>query len=885
MSIAGGAPPDHDDARVADRRRASILPPLKPPLSAVAMENGAPNASAHGEFAVPATPPPMTTQPFAPDASIVLVGVRGSGKSTLAVIACVAMERSLVDLEKAFQQATGSSSTEFRRAHGAPRCQERQVEVLGAVLSNHATGCVIVCSWLERNIQACLRDFTATNPVILVTREVEAIQAHLKIPDRSKVVNLLSASGAILRTCSNFHFFNVTESPARFCPAENDQVAEMDRPISRRSPAPYLTLKRVERHFLKFLSLVMPPGTIPFIETAFPLATLAAEARDFTYAVSVPISRLLRGEVDIEEIETGADAIEIVIDNIWDSWRSSPLPVPPVRDIARARDIAKTVGDIRRNTVVPIIFHVAVPDEAQPPENWQLLYLDAVSHGLQLAAEFVTVDLRLDDYHFSRVISTKGRSKIIANYESKVDVESWDSPAWISQYQRATGMGCDLARFARPAVSMEDNHAVERLRSTVRRLEGAPMPLIAYNSGLLGRHSACFNPVLTPVAPMVSPDREAPNPLDVRGPCLTAADATKALYSSFVYDTMKMYVFGAKVDYSLSPAMHNGALEACGIPHRYSPVSADSIDDLAPLIRDPYFAGASVGLPFKVSIIRLTTALSPHAEAIGAVNTLIPIRHLDPDEEVVSHDSLMRESNRAGPVKALFGENTDWIGIRACVRRGLSPANAVRPTSTGVIIGAGGMARAAVYALLQLGVRNIVMYNRTPDTARALADHFSGLLAKDGLPRLGPGSSTAAQARFHILEGLDAPWPKGFSLPTMIISCIPTHSIGTAPSPDFTVPQAWLGSPTGGVVVELGYKTLDTPLLEQSRREANRGWVTLDGLDLLPEQGFAQFELFTGRRAPRRLMRRAALRAFPDVGGERAYGLCSRLRSIPDQEP
>lgn len=880
MSIAGGGPSDDDHARAADRPRGSILPPLKPPLNAVAMEN-IPN----GDHAQPATPPPMATQPFAPDASIVLVGVRGSGKSTLGVIACVAMERSMVDLEKAFQQATGSSSAEFRRVHGAPRCQERQVEVLGAVLSNHSTGCVIVCSWLERNIQACLRDFSATNPVVLVTREVEAIQAHLKISDRSKVVNLLSASGAILRTCTNFHFFNVTESPARFSPAEHDQVVDVDRPMSRRSPAPYLTLKRVERHFLKFLSLVMPPGSIPFIETAFPLATLAAEARDFTYAVSVPISRLLRGEVDIEEMETGADAIEIVIDNLWSSGHSSPQPAPPAPDVARARDIAKTVGDIRRNTVVPIIFHVAVPEDAQAPDNWQRLYLDVVSHGLQLAAEFVTVDLRLDDYHFSRVISTKGRSKIIANYESKVDIESWDSPAWISQYQRATGLGCDLARFVRPAVSMEDNHAVERLRSTVRRLEGAPMPLIAYNSGLLGRHSACFNPVLTPVAPMAYRDREPSTPLDVCGPCLTAADATKALYSSFVYDTMKMYVFGAKVDYSLSPAMHNSALEACGIPHRYSPRSADSIDDLAPLIRDPYFAGASVGLPFKVGIIRLTNALSPHAKAIGAVNTLIPIRRLDPDDDVSSHDSLMRETNRAGPVKALFGENTDWIGIRACVRRGLSPANAVRPTSTGVVVGAGGMARAAVYALLQLGVRNIVIYNRTLDTALALADHFSGLLDTDGLPRLGPGSSTAAQARFHVLETLDMPWPDGFTLPTMIISCIPTHSIGSAPSPDFTVPQAWLASPTGGVVVELGYKTLDTPLLEQSRREAHRGWVTLDGLDLLPEQGFAQFELFTGRRAPRRLMRRAVLRAFPDVGGERAHGLCSRLRSILDQEP
>lgn len=844
------------------------------------MENGI----ANGEHTLATTPPPTSTQRFAPDASIVLVGVRGSGKSTLGVIACVAMDRNLIDLEKAFQQAAGSTSAEFRRVHGAPRCQEQQVEVLKAALSSHPTGCVIVCSWLERNVQALLRDFSATNPVIHVTRETEAIQAHLKISDRAKVANLLSASGAILRTCTNFHFFNVTESPNRVCAPDRDPAADVDEPIVRRSPLPYLTLKRVERHFLKFLSLIMSPGSIPFIETAFPLATLATEAREFTYAVSVPISTLLRGDVDIEEIETGADAIEIVIDDLWTSGSSNPQSVPHGLDVARARDMAKTVGNIRRNTVLPIIFHVLVPESIQAPENWQRLYLDVVDYGLRLAAEFVTVDLRLDDYSISHIISAKQRTKLIAYHESSIDEDSWDSSVWISRYQRAADLGFDLVRFVRPASNMEDNHAVGRLRSTVSRLGNASPRLIAYNSRPLGRHSACFNSVLTPVAPMTR-NRNAPFSLNTHAPCLTAADATRALYASFVYDAMKLYVFGAKVDYSLSPAMHNAALEACGIPHRYSPFSADSIDELAPLIKDPSFAGASVGLPFKVSIIGLTDALSPHAKAIGAVNTLIPIRRLDADGKVPSHDSLMRDSNRAGPVRALFGENTDWIGIRACVRRGLSPANAVRSASTAVVIGAGGMARAAVYALLQLGVRNIVIYNRTPETARALVAHFTTLLDTSGLPRLGPDRGTPAQARFHVLETLDAPWPDAFAMPTMIISCIPTHSIGSAPSPDFTVPPSWLASPTGGVVVELGYKTLDTPLLEQSRREAHRGWVTLDGLDLLPEQGFAQFELFTGRRAPRRLMRRAALRAFPVVEGRPTGELDSRLRSIPDQEP
>ncbi|KAK1997601.1 shikimate dehydrogenase substrate binding domain-containing protein [Colletotrichum falcatum] len=815
----------------------------------------------------PATPttyhPPGEVPPFPADASIVLAGIRGAGKSTLAIIASTAMDRRAVDCEKAFQQVTGLTSFAYKRAHGPAECHRRQADVLRDLLDQNSNNTLIVCSWMERGVQTLLRSFCRTHPVVHVVRDVKAIQEHLKIDDQDKARNLLAATSTIFRTCSNLEFFNVSETAG---PCLDTDAARIDaQPAGQKPPAPYLTLKRAERHFLKFLSLIMPKGSIPFIESAFPLASIPTEDRRFTYATSVSLSSLLNNVLAVEELETGADAIEIVVDRI---------AAAASLDSERAADIARTIGSIRRSIVIPLIYHVVLPDS---PDS---ICMDYILHGLRLSPEYLTVDLRLTDYQLLHIISMKRRSKVIGHLApAAADSPPWGDPFWMSHYDRACRLGCDLVRLIKPVTSIKDNFDVNHLRALVGASTGHKVPLIAYNSGPRGRHSAAMNPVLTSVVPELMASTYNPNQ-----PCLTAVQATQALYSSFLFDPMKIYVFGAHVSYSLSPAMHNAALKACGIPHIYRPFSTPSLNGLRELIEDPCFAGASVGLPFKVEIITLTHSLSRHAQAIGAVNTLVPVRRLNPDGTIPEDEKLFNCRNRAGPVRALYGENTDWIGIRACLRRGLSPANAVRTTSCGLIIGAGGMARAATYSMLQLGVKNIVVYNRTTANAEKMVAHFTRLLKRHDLPLL--SASSDVETRFHIIRSLGEPWPEDFRLPTMIVSCIPTHSIGDVPAPNFVAPQAWLGSPTGGCLVELAYKTLDTPILNQARQVSHRGWVTMDGLDLLPEQGFAQFELFTGRRAPRRLMRGEVFRAYLDGQDRSALAqLQPRLNNIVEQEP
>lgn len=199
------------------------------------------------------------------------------------------------------------------------------------------------------------------------------------------------------------------------------------------------------------------------------------------------------------------------------------------------------------------------------------------------------------------------------------------------------------------------------------------------------------------------------------------------------------------------------------------------------------------------------------------------------------------------------------------------------------------MSRAAVYGMLQLGVRNVVIYNRTKTNAEKLITHYQGLLDDKVKGRPSPlaiSVSNDMPVRFHTIAARNEVWPEGFQQPTIIISCIPTHRIGDNPSPEFTLPEHWLQSPTGGVVMEVAYRNIRTPLLEQIRGKAVQGWVTVDGLDLLPDQAFAQFELFTGKRAPRRLMRAEVLKGYRDEEGQPDPELIERrLAQINDQDP
>ncbi|KAF2687186.1 hypothetical protein K458DRAFT_415456 [Lentithecium fluviatile CBS 122367] len=839
----------------------------------------APDSAISSAMSTPrTTPTPMPLlaewrRIFEPNSSVVLVGIRGTGKSTLAIMASMACQRRVVDVEQQFQEATGFSTAKYRKQFGASNHNLRQEELLRITLQTHDKGAIIVCNGgsLEKSGQALLQEFAQSHPVIHIMRDIGSVHGYLKVLQLSKLQDIVAFTAPIFRRCSNYEFYNISETKA----------AVSVVPANQPSVPAFLTLKRAERTFLKFLSMITSPtdeqgarrGVTANFEPAFPLSEVPVELRKYTCAVQVPLADLTE-DVDIEELEFGCDAFEVVVEPVEMDAHSQHLPSE------RAEHISSAMSRVRRSTIVPVIYHVTPAKD----QSHAVSYFEHVRHGLRIAPDFATVDLSSDEEFVREMTASRGSTKLIGHLHAPLD---WYDPFWMEKYDTAMRLGCNVVRFTRPAQFQDDNAAIQTFRNKIRE-KADTIPLICFNTGRAGRRSACFNQVLTSVIP--ESVREGPTfAARVQGnpetSWLTVKEATHILYASFTYDPMRFYIIGASAGYSLSPAMHNAAYKACGMPHNFTTYQTSTLNTLQELVQDTDFGGTAVSQPFKLEVISLVHSMSRHARAIGAVNTLIPVRHLNKDGSIPTDLELFQERNQAGPIKALYGDNTDWIGIKSCIRRGLSPANAVRPTTCGLVVGSGGMGRAAVYAMLQVGVKNIVIFNRTYANAEKLVAHFGRLVSSSSSTGLLPLASQGPRPTFRVIESREDAWPTDLRPPTIVLSCIPTHPVGDSPEPSFTLPTQWMHSPTGGVVIELAYRTLNTPLMKQIREETSGAWVCLDGLDLLPEQGFAQFEMFTGKRAPRRIMREEVLRSWTDERGQSDPAMVQTRLDAIDQEP
>ena len=258
----------------------------------------------------------------------------------------------------------------------------------------------------------------------------------------------------------------------------------------------------------------------------------------------------------------------------------------------------------------------------------------------------------------------------------------------------------------------------------------------------------------------------------------------------------RLGVLGWPVAHSLSPAIQNAALAAAGLRDwRYQllPMVPALFAETVPALGTAGFRGVNVTIPHKEAALALAHDASRRAREIGAANTL-----LFEDE---------------GRIRA---ENTDAPALIEALP--LSPAGL-----SALVLGAGGSARAAVWALLDAGAREVRVWNRTPERARKLSEEL-GASAVD------------------VAEGAD-----------LLVHCTSSGLDG----PDSTFKQLPLCADDlerYRCVVDLVYSRKDTQLVQEARA---RSVNVVDGLQLLIGQGALSFELFTGARADRDAMKAA----------------------------
>jgi shikimate dehydrogenase len=259
----------------------------------------------------------------------------------------------------------------------------------------------------------------------------------------------------------------------------------------------------------------------------------------------------------------------------------------------------------------------------------------------------------------------------------------------------------------------------------------------------------------------------------------------------------RLGVLGWPVAHSRSPAIHNAALAELGLRdwhYQRLPVPPELLLETTRALGASGFVGANVTIPHKQAALALADSASAAARAIGAANTL----------------SFAADGSIAA-------ENTDAPGLIAAL--GCSPRG-----RSALVLGAGGSARAAVWALREAGASEVAVWNRTEQRARALAEELGA----------------RAVARPEPAE--------------LLVNCT---SVGLAPQPQELTALALTAEDLAGygVVVDLVYRAGRTDLLEAA---ALHGAATVDGLEVLVAQGALSLELWTGREAPLRVMRDAA---------------------------
>ena len=266
---------------------------------------------------------------------------------------------------------------------------------------------------------------------------------------------------------------------------------------------------------------------------------------------------------------------------------------------------------------------------------------------------------------------------------------------------------------------------------------------------------------------------------------------------------IKLGLIGYPVRHSLSPKIQNAALKACGLGGEYSlfPIAPDDMQGLQELldrVRSGEITGLNITIPYKQNVIRFMDKLTTTAQAIGAVNTV-----------------YMRD-------KKLIGDNTDAPGFLSDLNQFLADRqSSIENRKSAIVLGAGGSARAVVYALINDGW-HVTIAARRIEQAQQLAASFPNYAIRTTQYVDFPLST------FHLI--------------------VNTTPLGMTTNADVSPIPESLPLSLGTFIYDLVYNPRETKLVRVARAQ---GLHATTGLGMLIEQAALSFELWTGYNPPR----------------------------------
>lgn len=734
---------------------------------------------------------------------IYLIGMRGAGKTTTGQWVANLLDRSFVDLDSLLEREERITIPEIIEKSGWEAFRSQELAILKRTLQENHSSHVYACGGgvVETSeARQILIDYHQSGGlVIMVQRNIEDVMAYLEL-DKTRpayvddIRSVWERRKGWYTECSTYQHY------------------------SQRAPTE--SLLRASKDLERFI------GTI--LGRRRPLDKIKAKDQSFFVSLTVPD---VAAALDVlPEVVVGSDAVELRVDLLEDP--SKPGGPPSIEFVANQLAI------LHGSTDLPVIFTVRTqsqggkfPDSAHK-EAFALMML-----ALRAGVEFLDLEIQLPEDILCDIRQAKGHTKVIASHHDPKGRLSWAENSWLPHYHKAVRYG-DIVKLVGVATTEDDNFQLQCFKSRVKRGEDTPM--IAINMGRQGQLSRIQNKFLTPVSPnfrfltqtlhpksscyptFASRSDANPYTCQVSHPALPFKAAPGQLSAAQIRIALTLhgdgaliprnfYLFGTPIDQSRSPAMHNTLFKATGLSHEYGLLETGEAGDVEKVIRSEGFGGASVTIPLKLDIMPYLDEIAADAKTIGAVNTIIADR---------SRESKAKEGYH------LIGRNTDWQGMTMVLENaGAHAGNG----QSGLVIGGGGTARAAIYTLYKMKCSPIYVLGRSSQKIEALVETFP---ANYDLKVLFPSQASN-------------------------FSKVPTIAIGTIPAdkpiePEMCSALDHIFRHSKGTLLEMAYKPAVTELMALAGE-----WATIAGLEVLAAQGYFQFEAWTGIRPRLETLREA----------------------------